>query len=284
MKPRRLAAILEMPYSRRLDIIAEGLELLAINVRRLAADAKYLEDLDRPRGAKVIGTFAIEEAAKVLILLDLVRLDDNDHAGQSKQVKRFYQHLARCLYATAYSGSPASLGEVRVRVDQARRSHYLDGPNDVDWIFRNEVLAEREDALYVDLVDGEDGLMWSSPSTDGEIAFLSPRLPTLVASLRATGITSRQGLSAVRDVWSGASLLDDPRWGDLAALNHRVLNRAWELELPSADVTQDDVNAVYNYWIFPLTSLDMSEVKVDIVELQTTRQAVLDGIALDYFW
>lgn len=78
VKPRRLAAILEMPHSRRLDIIAEGLDLLATNVRRLADDAKYL---DRPRGANVIGTFAIEEAAKVLILLDLVHLNDNDHTG-----------------------------------------------------------------------------------------------------------------------------------------------------------------------------------------------------------
>jgi hypothetical protein len=30
-----------------------------------------------------------------------------------------------------------------------RRSHYLLGPNNVDWIFRNQLIADRESSLYV---------------------------------------------------------------------------------------------------------------------------------------
>ncbi len=281
--PRRLSAILNEPYARRLDIIAEGLDLLATNVRRLADDAMHLEQSARPRGANVIGALALEEAAKVFILLDLVRLADNDHAGQSQQIKRFYNHLARCLYAAAYDGNPASLGEVRARVDRLRQSHYLDGPNDVDWIFRNEMLARREDALYVDLVDSEEGLMWSGPSTEGEIACLSPRLPGVVAGLRATGITSRRGLDVIHAVWTGVSLRDESHWAEVAARNERVLNDVWELGLPAEDVSQKDVDAVYNYWGFPLTMLDMTELKVDLVALQASREAEFDRMVADYY-
>ena len=44
------------------------------------------------------------------------------------------------------------------------RAYYLAGPNDVDWIFRNQLLSSREDGLYVDYVRYEDGAAWSTPA------------------------------------------------------------------------------------------------------------------------
>jgi hypothetical protein len=38
---------------------------------------------------------------------------------------------------------PADFREVRERINWLRRSHYLDGPNDVDWIFRNQLFSQR---------------------------------------------------------------------------------------------------------------------------------------------
>ena len=55
----------------------------------------------------------------------------------------------------------------------------------------------------------------------------------------------------------------------------------WELQLPSEQVTQDDVNAVNWHWIFPIATLDMSEQKADLATLQETRQAILDRMAAD---
>jgi hypothetical protein len=49
---------------------------------------------------------------------------------------------------------PGTLAELQEYVDNHREEFYLDGPNDVDWIFRNEVLEGREGALYVDYVAG----------------------------------------------------------------------------------------------------------------------------------
>jgi hypothetical protein len=41
--------------------------------------------------------------------------------------------------------APANFAEQVSFANRLRRSHYLDGPNDVDWIFRNGIEAEREE-------------------------------------------------------------------------------------------------------------------------------------------
>jgi hypothetical protein len=48
------------------------------------------------------------------------------------------------------AGRPADVAKVRGYADSLRRTLYLDGPNEVDRIFRNVVEAEREESLYAD--------------------------------------------------------------------------------------------------------------------------------------
>ncbi|MEU8088569.1 hypothetical protein AB0B57_33760 [Micromonospora sp. NPDC049101] len=276
MEPRRLKAILQLPVKRRFDLIAEGLEALTRQVARLHEDAKHLVRLERPHGAGIVEAFFLEEAAKVLILLDLVRTDPQDGKSWSTQISWFYSHLARCLYATAYQGSPASLGEVRRYLDTLRESHYLDGPNDVDWIFRNQPISERERVLYVDLVETEDELLWWGPSED-PICWVSGRLPELVSSLARMGITSRDGLDMVSAAWKNVSINDSTPWWDIRRMNSQVLQSMIDGNLyDEASATKDDFNTVLNHWIFPLQTLDLSEKKVSIEDLKRKRQRVLE--------
>ena len=65
---------MQLPAAKRLDAIAEGLALLVEHVTTLTDDLIYLTDESRPRGALMLEAQSQEEAAKVLILLDLVRL------------------------------------------------------------------------------------------------------------------------------------------------------------------------------------------------------------------
>lgn len=130
---------MQLAEPERLDAIAEGLGLLAEHVATLRQDVIHLAEADRPRGRAVLAAQSEEEAAKALILLDLVRMDWRDHKAVSRQIGRFYNHLARCIYVDAVQMRPADFREVRERVDWLRQSHYLDGPNDVDWIFRNQL-------------------------------------------------------------------------------------------------------------------------------------------------
>src|ERR1700722_7943654 len=165
MEPRALKRILQLAEPKRLDAIAEGLGLLTEHVATLREDVVYLAEGARARGRAVLGAQSEEEAAKALILLDCVRMDWRDRKAVSRQIGRFYNHLARCIYADVTQMRPGDFREVRERVDWLRRSHHLDGPNDVDWIFRNPLIAEREDSLYVDYVHEEEGDRWSTPAS-----------------------------------------------------------------------------------------------------------------------
>ena len=86
-------------------------------------------------------------------------------------------------------------------MDVLRTSHYLDGPNDIDWIFRNEIEARREELLYVDYVSSDNGDRWQSPQ-QWDIVGIGPP-PTaveLVGAMHRTGFSTPAGLQIVTDV------------------------------------------------------------------------------------
>ena len=70
--------------------------------------------------------------------------------------------------------SPGSLEQLQEYIDHSRHEYYLDGPNDVDWIFRNEVIQGREGTLYVDYVANEDQHSWADPAQFEELFLSSP--------------------------------------------------------------------------------------------------------------
>ncbi len=276
MQPRRLNTILQISEGQRFSVLAEGIELLADNVATLEADASGLGDSRRDRGAAVLRCFAEEEAAKVLILFDLARAGWSNHPAVSACLSRFYAHLARGLYALAYGGAPADLAEVRRYVDHWRQEYYLDGPMDVDWIFGNEVLAAREERLYVDYIEQEHGdRRWTGPvdrtrDLDAPFAFPAPTsiVVQLVAAMHRIGLLTEHGLDVTCRTWKGVVVDDTMHWSDLKPLNIEVLNRLDKEGRASAE----DVHYVLEHWIFPLTSLDLSLAKVDLADLQRARE------------
>jgi AbiV family abortive infection protein len=295
MLPRRLSAILQIPEGRRFNVLAEGMALLAENVGTLEADAATLGASRRDRGAAVLRSFAEEEAAKVLILLDLARAGWQDQVAVRACLSAFYSHVARGLYVRAYDGSPADLAEVRGYVDELRQNYYLDGPTDVDWIFRNEVEASREERLYVDYIEDEYGhRRWTGPADRAAIfdePFSFPMAATtvvrLVAAMRHIGLLTEQGLAATRDAWSGVVVDDTMRWPDLRSLNVAAVESLADI-LGRAYAAEEDGEAlryVLEHWIFPLSSLDLRVNKVDLDDLRRKRERRLAremGIADDF--
>lgn len=255
-------------------MIAEGLGLLVEHVATLRDDLTFLADAKRPRGAAAVDVQSQEEAAKVLILLDLVRMDWADHQRVKAQIARFYQHLARCIYAEVAHTCPADFAEVREMVDHMRQSHYLDGPNDVDWIYRNRLLALREDGLYVDYVIFEDGPAWVAPATyDDRFALDSlTTVQDLVLAQHRLGMTSRPGLDIIADVWAGQTIEDSTHWSTVAGLNQRVVTRLVDEGAWLSEATVEDARLVMDRWTFPLHGLDLNEVEVPVAELKAQRE------------
>jgi hypothetical protein len=202
MEARSLIQLTTIPAAKRMPLIAEGLGLIAEHVTTLHGDLLHLIEVGRRRSAAVVDGLAQEEAAKALILLDIVRTGWRDQVLVLQQLRRFYNHLARGIYARVVDGRPADLAEVRRYVDSLRRSHYLDGPNDVDWTFRNQIMAEREDDLYVDYVVAEDESFWTTPARRDDYPARRPSMIIeLVVALDRLGCLSVKGLEVVASAW-----------------------------------------------------------------------------------
>jgi hypothetical protein len=272
MEPRALSRIMQLPTRRRLDVIAEGLDLLAEHVLALRENIHDLAAHKRRRGVGVLTAHANEEAAKMLVLLDLVRLAWRDQKAANRQVGYFYSHLARWIYAEAAEMRPASFAEIRRLVEIWRASHYLDGPNDVDWVFRNELIARREESIYVDYVHHEDGDEWTTPRRFDEVQWGTPTpVLDLVGALHRLGCTSRRGLDVIAAAWKGQRITDQTHWQEVAALNRLVVENVREEGLASDDVSAGDVGAVVDSWTFPLSGLDLSEHEVSVADLEAER-------------
>ena len=115
-----------MPQSERRAFIAEGLPVVLASAEGFWQAASGLEA--HVREAVVLAGHAEEEAAKVLILMDMVRCPAPLIASRiGSMVKWFYSHFARLIYAEAVSWKPMHVEQLREYIDLGRKSHHLDG-------------------------------------------------------------------------------------------------------------------------------------------------------------
>jgi hypothetical protein len=273
MEPRALKRLMQLPRRERPARIAKGLELLAAQVATLEEDLSLLAEAERWRGLDILSAQADEEAAKALILLDFVRMDQGDDEALARQLGRFSEHLARCIYVEMAEMSPADFAEVQRLVDSLRASHYLDGPNDVDWIFRNQLLARREESLYVDYVHEEEGDRWVTPASN-DVFLYPPRMPQvrkLVGAFHRLGVMSVEGLAAVADRWSPITLQEQTHWQEVLPINRAIVEDLIDRDLVTAQANSEDAGLAIHHWPFPMGSLDLSQEKVDVSELEAQR-------------
>ena len=194
--PQALAALSDAGF---FEEISKGIDLVGQSVRRLDQAAEVLVASEHRQGAAVLQSLAEEEAAKALILLDAVRCPRSCQAERSRALLRFRDHLAKGIYAAAVSWRYPDVAEFRRYVDRCRKSWYLDGPNDVDWILPNEILASREHTLYVDyrrdITERNGDQFWISPYPDSSflLPYRSSEPIKLVRAIIDVGVPSAEG-------------------------------------------------------------------------------------------
>jgi hypothetical protein len=204
-------------------------------------------------------------------------MNQQDDPAIVRQIKRFYDHLARCIYVEVAQMRPADFAEVRQMVDSMRRSHYLDGPNDVDWIFRNQLLANREGRLYVDYIHEEEGDRWVSPAMNDEVnlGVPSPGVRELVGALHRLGCTSRRGLAIIAEAWKRETIDDSTLWPEIARVNRSIVAELLDGGIAVTTATQADASRVVDQWTFPIGSLNLSPIGVPLSELDAERARVV---------
>ena len=214
----------------------------------------------------------------------MTRCDVQKNRGEEKSrtLDYFYDHIAKGIYAKACSWCPIDLAEVRRGVDDERRERYLDGPNDIDWIFPNSIIQHREDRLYVGYFceDTEENNHreghWKSPLNDVArlseyFSYHTSAVVDLVRALRQTNATTSEGLSVIAEVWRDIDVPDEMRFDELESLNRRTLETLNERNLLAPGSIQAQVT-VENHWIYPLWSLDLRKLRVEKKELLEAQQ------------
>lgn len=276
MRARAIKDLSQLSDSAFFAEAAEGLGLIIANARRLYASATVLAEAKRFHGARVLQALSEEEASKHLILMDAVRCPRQPGERFAAQLARFNDHLAKGLYARACLMRPATLGQLQEYLDHHRDDFYLDGPNDVDWVFRNEIIQHREAVLYVDYAAHDDGHTWCHPGIYDDLAFglfthTEPWALQIAGLLHDVGISTADALAAVAEFWRPVAMIPEMQWTQLRQLNYGTLER-----LDSRNLLQErgdsDYQKLVDRWQFPLYALDLSLLRVDIESLRERQR------------
>lgn len=277
MRARAIGDLAQLSDADLFNEVAAGLELIGNHVVALEQDGRELAGLRRQRGSRILLALVEEEAAKYLILVDAVRCPRDPGERFAAHLRRFNDHLAKGLYrqASRFALTPYENFLDHLRFDRAQ--FYLDGPNDVDWIFRNSISDARERAMYVDYVATDEDHLWVAPQhteSDDDTAFAFPhQMPAIVemaTSLHQVGVGVPGALKLLADVWRPVEMVPAFGWHDLRELNTTTLHALSDAGL-LREASSSTYSTIVNRWMFPLHSADLSLIKVDKNDLRRAQ-------------
>lgn len=272
---RKLAA---MKHADRLAFVSEGLPMIAESAQGYWSAASALPDC--PREAEVLVRHAEEEAAKALILIDIVRCPTKlvaDRAG--KLMGWFYSHLARLIWADMCGSCVVDGAEIQSYVDLERRSHFLDGPTGADWIYSNSKLHRREAQLYVDVEGGDDGrLRWSKPDDSLGLSIFQPPSLQAMEGLMHLGVFGADGIRILAEIWSAQEFTLGTDHKEDERLTQAMLEALMAGGHFLSTATDTHVQALYRSWPMPMYNLDFSPIAVPIEDLRAYQDGSLASL------
>ncbi|MEO7690924.1 MAG: hypothetical protein ABIS51_16705 [Sphingomonas sp.] len=271
---RRAGVLVNLAQAARLDLITEGLPIIASSAQSFWSASRLLEEGSRE--AVVLEGFAEEEAAKALILMDMVRCPTKHVSRRAGAiVKTFYDHLGRLIYADAQHWRPANLDMLRTYVNEAREGHRLEGYVG-EYIVPNWTRYSRESRLYADIEVHEDGIpQWSTPSGCGTKSVFGrpPTAQCLVEAMAATGMFTRRGVQITHDIWNTLDFIDVQHFDDSRRLTRELFNRLDAEQLVTEKANHDHAADLLNHWQMPMYDFEFREVDVPLEVLEAEREA-----------
>ena len=273
---RAIRNLAQFPDERLFMVVSEGIPLIVQNAIKLDEAAGCLHQEKQFRASDIIRGFAEEEAAKVLILIDLIRCPKKPIL-KTETANRFYGHVSKRIYATICSYPLIeSFSELCELIHIESRRYYLDGPNKVDWIFSNSIAAEREQALYVDYVqditETSGDYFWTDPeqwSIEAPV-YMSPDCVKLSWALSKVGAGSPDGLSIIADLWREFEPAPETNREELRELISHTLERLTRFGKDTEN--QSVVEFIVSHWSFPLWGLEIMEPLAQAGNLETLRR------------
>lgn len=282
---RQAHKLANLPPDKRTAFISEGLPILLESARGLYAASQVISDMARE--SSVLKGHAEEEAAKILILMDIVRCPRKLIASRIGTLMGwYYDHLSRLLYAEACQWRPVDLKELRKIIDQRRVTHYLEGGMG-EYIVPNDLIYQRETRLYADIEGLDDGtLQWVAPNGSIRLFDSVPNALVVAEALSAIGAFSIKGINAVSAVWDEVDFQDDTSCHESDRLIQAMLERLIEEQLVTDAASDDHVGHLYGRWQMPLYALDMKAKAVERSALEAEQERMLwaeMGVANEYW-
>lgn len=275
MRSQAVKALNQLGDTEFICALSEGLALVVKHMEHLWAGARALYDTGQHHPARILAMIAEEEAAKYLILIDAIRCPIQPQKRRANQLGRFNDHIAKGLYTEAVVMRRLNLRQLQEHLDLYRHTRYLDGPNDVDWIFRNEINEERESLLYVDYVEGNNGFRWSDPTIWAVLKSNMPlrmsRTMTTAIRLHQIGVGTVQSLDVIAGYWRDNSPTYETKWEENEKANMQTLTLLSERGLLT-EQPSEIYSYVVNNWQFPMYDLDLTRIPVKVSELREEQE------------
>lgn len=271
MKTRQFKRLATTSKGQQEQLVVNGLQFIGANVVDLARELEACSGARAYRASRLLYNIGREEAGKFLVLIDAYRSPSSDQAALSRQFGRAGDHLAKLIYAQIADYSIASQAELLGAVNSHRQELYLDGPNDYDFIYRNDLLSERENALYVDLVDNEGDLNWWPPFAP-DLGEHVPRSMRIVQAILRAGLVSMDGLVALRSAWTGFDPHSDSNCWDWTERTTEALRQFPDLNIDGEGLGPE-ASFLADRWPMPMVELDLSQSRATVEELVAERTA-----------
>ena len=275
MKTRQFQQLAGLSKEHRVEKVLEGLQATGANVLALTENLEKCNDARAFRAAQLVYNAGREEAGKFLILIDTWRAPSASQDQISRQFNRAGDHLSKLLYAQMADYSIATQKELLSAINTHRRGLYLDGPNDFDWIFRNDLLTERESAMYVDLVEAEGSLEWWAPRDYG-MSVTVPFSMRLVGRLLETDLVTEGGLSRLQEAWADFDPVEDSHCSKWAERNAKALSAFPDRNVDGPRLNSD-ASFVARRWPMPMVALDLTMTKVTEEEMIALRDEIYES-------
>lgn len=265
------------------EIVSEGASHIVKNASRLDEAAKKLSGADDYHTSRILRHFASEEAAKVLVLLDVVRCPREKSQEKARTLECFSDHIGKAVYAQACEWRPANFQNVVSYVKKARAPYYLDGPSGHDWIFQNHIQESRENLLYVDYIrditeeNEPRERYWAYPHDEQFTIdtifdyYTPPSSVTLALALHSAKITTVSGLRVIAEIWRSFVPTPDTSISELTDRNLHTVNTLLERGVLDMNKLESSQHYTLSNWPFPLWSLPVGKERIK----HTEQQAIL---------
>lgn len=265
---RRGAAIANLTIGEQLDLIAEGMPILFNSAEELINSVGSLDKYDRT--SSIIKGIALEELAKILILVDLVRCPEKIRSSNvGKMMSWYYSHLARIIYVDVQTSTFQDVAELRQYLENRRQSHYLEGYSG-ELIAPNFDIFMRENNIYADLFLDSDGVLsWFKPISN---RYLNLTAVETCLALRNTGALTRDGLDVLSETWGELIFSNEETYQDAECLTKKTLHRLQEQRLFLRELTEDQITHLIRFWQMPMYDMNLNKINVSIEELREFQE------------